>query len=122
MTPSVNEEVIKLGNRYGVSAFPGVSSATEAVKAMTYGAEAVKLFPASSFSPCVIGDLKAPLPSLEIMPTGGVDLANFREWLKAGAFACGVGGSLMRGAKSGDFLSVKKQAAQFRLIADEFAK
>lgn len=49
VTPSVNEEVIKLGNRYGVPTFPGVSSATEAVKAMEYGAEAVKLFPASSF-------------------------------------------------------------------------
>ena len=122
VTPSVNEEVIKLGNRYGVPTFPGVSSATEAVKAMEYGAEAVKLFPASSFLPRVIGDLKAPLPSLEIVPTGGVDLANFRDWLKAGAFACGVGGSLVRGAKSGDFLFVKKQAAQFRLIADEFAK
>ncbi len=120
VTPSLNGEVIKLGNRYGVPTFPGVASPTEAVKAMEFGAEAVKLFPASAFSPRIIGDLLAPLPALEIVPTGGVDLTNFRDWLKAGAFACGIGGSLVKGAKEGDFASVRKKAAEFRSVADEF--
>jgi 2-dehydro-3-deoxyphosphogluconate aldolase/(4S)-4-hydroxy-2-oxoglutarate aldolase len=47
------------------------------------------------------------------MPTGGVTLENAGEWIQAGAVALGVGGSLTKGAKTGDFQSITELARQF---------
>lgn len=114
VTPTLNEGVIRLANRYGVPCFTGVATATEAIKALELGVDVVKIFPANQFSYSIIKDLKGPLPNLEVMPTGGVSVANIGEWIKAGAFACGVGGELTRGAKTGDYDDVRRAAKAFR--------
>ena len=59
------------------------------------GASAVKVFPANHLGRRYIKDLLAPLPHLRLMPTGGVNLDNMREFLDYGAFALGVGSSLI---------------------------
>ena len=67
----------------------------------------------------MIKDLKGPFPNAEIMPTGGISRANIKEWLAAGAYACGVGGELVAGAKNGDYAAVTATAKAFReLIAE----
>lgn len=119
VTPTVNVEVIKLANRYGIPCLSGINTPTELVAALENGVDVVKLFPASNFKPGIIKDLKAPFPNAEIMPTGGVSLANIKEWIAAGAYACGVGGELVAGAKTGDYASIVKTAKAFKELVAE---
>ena len=99
VTPTIDPGAVEMGHRYGVPVFPGVHSPTEALKALSLGCFAVKLFPAEEFSPKAIGAWRTPLPNLEIIPTGGVGLHNAEEWLQAGAFALGIGGALSGGSE-----------------------
>lgn len=94
-SPSLNREVIRAANRYGRVAIPGVMTPTEMVQAATAGAPAVKLFPASVVGPGFIKQVKGPLPHIPIIPTGGVDERNAAEYIRAGAMAVGIGGSLL---------------------------
>jgi 2-dehydro-3-deoxyphosphogluconate aldolase/(4S)-4-hydroxy-2-oxoglutarate aldolase len=55
----------------------------------------VKVFPATSLGPQFIKDVRAPLPALKLMPTGGVSLENAGDWIAAGAVAVGVGSALV---------------------------
>ena len=119
VTPTVNVEVIKLANRYGIPCLSGINTPTELVAALENGVDVVKLFPAGNFKPGIIKDLKAPFPNAEIMPTGGVSLANIKEWIAAGAYACGVGGELVAGAKTGDYASIVKTAKAFKELVAE---
>ena len=119
VTPTVNVEVIKLANRYGIPCLSGINTPTELVAALENGVDVVKLFPASNFKPGIIKDLKAPFPNAEIMPTGGVSLANIKEWIVAGAYACGVGGELVAGAKTGDYDSIINTAKAFKELVAE---
>lgn len=86
---------------------------TEAVTALEYGAEILKLFPGSAYGPSMIGALKGPLPQASFMPTGGVSLENVKDWIKAGAVAVGAGGDLTAGARTGDYALVTAAAARF---------
>ena len=119
VTPTVNIDVIKLANRYGIPCLSGINTPTELVAALENGVDVAKLFPASNFKPGIIKDLKAPFPNAEIMPTGGISLANIKEWIAAGAYACGVGGELVAGAKTGDYASIVKTAKAFKELVAE---
>ena len=110
VTPTVSEQTIRIANRYGIPVFPGVATATEALLALECGVDAVKLFPAAQYSPNIIKDLRAPLPNLEIIPVGGVNAENLAGWLQAGAFACGIGGSLLAGIGEGDLARITRTA------------
>ena len=113
VSPSLNEEMIKLCNRYRVPVMPGVMTVTEAVKALELGVDIIKVFPANLYGPSVISSLKGPLPQAQFMPTGGVDIDNIDKWIKAGAVAVGTGGSLTAGAKKGDYELVTNTAKAF---------
>ena len=119
VTPTVNPDVVRLANRYGSPCLSGVNTPTELVAALECGVDVAKLFPASNFKPSVIKDLRAPFPNAEIMPTGGISRANIKEWLDAGAFACGVGGELVAGAKTGDYDAITATAVAFREIVSK---
>src|SRR5699024_1223859 len=93
--PSLNKETIQVSNRYGKIAIPGVLTPTEIVKAYEWGADAVKIFPASALWPTFIKDIKTPLDYISIVPTGGITLDNVSEYIQAGAMAVGIGGSLI---------------------------
>ena len=119
VTPAVNADVVRVANRYGIPCFTGVNTPTELVSALECGVDVVKLFPASGFKPSVIKDLKAPFPNAEIMAVGGVSLENIKAWIDAGAFACGIGGELVAGAKTGDYAAVTAAARAFREIVSK---
>src|ERR1051325_2627624 len=113
VSPSLNVETVRLCNRYQVPVMPGAMTVREVIEAMEAGADVVKLFPGEAFGPAIIKAIRGPLPQAPLMPTGGVDLSNVADWIRAGAVAVGVGGSLTAGAKTGDFESVKKTARAF---------
>ncbi|MCY3833077.1 MAG: bifunctional 4-hydroxy-2-oxoglutarate aldolase/2-dehydro-3-deoxy-phosphogluconate aldolase [Chloroflexi bacterium] len=74
---------------------PGAFTPTEILRAWEWGASVVKVFPANHLGKRYIRDVLAPLPNLRLMPTGGVNADNMREFLANGAFALGVGSSLI---------------------------
>jgi 2-dehydro-3-deoxyphosphogluconate aldolase/(4S)-4-hydroxy-2-oxoglutarate aldolase len=124
VSPVFRREVIDACQNSGVAAMPGCFTPTEILDAWDAGADIVKVFPATSLGPAFIKDVRAPLPQLKLMPTGGVSIDNAVEWLRAGAVAVGVGSALIDGAavKAGDFAAITRRAeklvAQVRLKPD----
>lgn len=96
VSPSLNVATVELCRRYSVAALPGALTPTEVVAAWQAGADVVKVFPCGALGGAkYLRALKAPLPQVEMMPTGGVSLANAAELIGAGAFALGVGADLV---------------------------
>ncbi|MGA2278115.1 MAG: bifunctional 2-keto-4-hydroxyglutarate aldolase/2-keto-3-deoxy-6-phosphogluconate aldolase [Terracidiphilus sp.] len=96
VSPSLNVKTIEICRRYGVAVMPGALTPTEVVTAWEAGADVVKVFPCSALGGAkYLKALKAPLPQIELIPTGGVSLSTAAEFLAAGAFALGVGGDLV---------------------------
>lgn len=115
VTPTTRPEVITLCNRYGKPIASGVYSPTEALMAHEAGADFVKIFPADQLGPQYIKNILAPLPQLQIMPTGGVTVANVEAFIKAGSVALGVGSSLVNKEilKNQDWKKLSETAAAF---------
>ena len=113
VSPCFDKETAKICNLYQIPYLPGCMTITEMKTALTYGADIVKLFPGSAFGPSIVKAFKAPLPYLNIMPTGGVSLANMQDWFAAGVVAVGVGGNLLAPAATGDFEKVTEVATQY---------
>ncbi|WP_369204798.1 bifunctional 4-hydroxy-2-oxoglutarate aldolase/2-dehydro-3-deoxy-phosphogluconate aldolase [Streptomyces sp. PU-14G] len=97
VSPSLDEDVIRTGHRYGVPVFPGVATPTEMVRALELGADGLKLFPASAHGPRWLRDVAAALPQAPVLPTGGITVETAPEWIAAGAVACGMGSALTEG-------------------------
>jgi 2-dehydro-3-deoxyphosphogluconate aldolase/(4S)-4-hydroxy-2-oxoglutarate aldolase len=96
VSPALNLKTIDMCHRYGVAVLPGALTPTEIVTAWEAGADVVKVFPASALGGAkYLKSIKAPLPQVELIPTGGVSLATAAEFLEAGAFALGVGADLV---------------------------
>ncbi len=108
--PHFDKEIIKLCNLYQVPCFPGAVSVKEIADALQYGADIIKLFPGELYGPKAIKAFHGPLPQAQFMPTGGVSAENLKDWLDQGAIAVGLGGSLTKGAKTGDFKAVEAEA------------
>lgn len=102
-----------LCNLYQIPYMPGCMTITEMKRALEAGVDIVKLFPGNAFGPGFVKAVKAPLPQLNIMPTGGVDLDNIEEWISNGCVAVGVGGNLVAPAKTGDFDKITEYATQY---------
>jgi 2-dehydro-3-deoxyphosphogluconate aldolase/(4S)-4-hydroxy-2-oxoglutarate aldolase len=113
VSPSVSPETGRLCNRYQIPYMPGAGTMRDIVDAMECGADIVKLFPGETLGPAFVKAVKGPLPQASLMPTGGVAVDNVAEWIKAGAVAVGVGGSLTAGAQSGNFQQITDTAKQF---------
>lgn len=93
--PVLNEEVIRLCQRYSVPCIPGAFTPTEILRAWEAGADVVKVFPATKLGPSFFKDVLGPLPQVRLTPTGGVNLENVGDFIKAGASFVGVGGALV---------------------------
>lgn len=119
ISPNLNIETLKICNRYRIPAIPGIMTVKEAIEAMEYGAEILKLFPGSAFGPSIIKAFKGPLPQANLMPTGGVNIDNVKGWFEAGAIAIATGSNLTKGAKSGNYELVTETARKF---VEEVAK
>lgn len=113
VSPYFNAETVKLCNRYRVPCMPGAMTIKEVVEAMEAGADIVKVFPGEAFGPKILKAIKGPIPQAKMMPTGGVDVNNVAEWIKAGAVAVGAGSSLTGGAKTGDYKAITALAKEF---------
>ncbi len=98
--PHVDPDVIATGHRYDVPVLPGAHTTTEILRAMTAGADAVKLFPASIGGPSGLRDIRGPLPHVPFIPTGGITIDEAPAYIASGAVAVGLGSALTRGSGS----------------------
>ena len=95
VSPITRAEIAAAAHAAEVPVMLGAYTPTEAQTAHEAGADFIKLFPADKLGPTYVQALRAPLPHLKIVPTGGVDLNTAADFLKAGCAALGVGGSLL---------------------------
>jgi len=96
--PVFRKDVVHACHERDVPAIPGCFSPTEILNAHEAGADIVKVFPATMLGPQFLKDVRAPLPHVKLMPTGGVTPANASDWIRAGAVAVGIGSALVDGA------------------------
>ncbi|MCR5349441.1 MAG: bifunctional 2-keto-4-hydroxyglutarate aldolase/2-keto-3-deoxy-6-phosphogluconate aldolase [Acholeplasmatales bacterium] len=113
VAPSFNENVAKLANRYQIPYVPGTQTIKEIVTAMEFGSDVIKVFPGDILGPRFVKDVKGPLPYANLMPSGGVDIDNIKDWVKAGVVAVSAGSSLTAGAKKNDYALVTETAKKF---------
>jgi len=113
VSPYFNLDMVRLCNRYQIPVMPGVMSIKEIVEAMEAGAQILKAFPGEILGPGFIKAVRGPLPKVQIMPTGGVNVDNVADWIKAGAVAVGAGSSLTKGADSGNYKAIVDTAKLF---------
>lgn len=96
VSPAFDEQTVAHCRKQEIAVLPGALTPTEVIRAWNAGADVVKIFPASAMGGAkYLKSLKAPLPQIEMIPTGGVSLATAVEFLEAGAFALGVGADLV---------------------------
>ena len=95
VSPITKPDVIELCNRYGKVVMPGAFTPTEILRAWELGADYVKIFPADIAGASYIKAVKAPLPQVSIIPTGGIGLNNAAEFITSGSAALGVGSTLV---------------------------
>ena len=97
VSPILNAEIISFCNKSEIAVMPGALTPSEIYAARENGADLVKVFPASAAGGAsYLKALKAVFPNIELIPTGGVTLENAVDYLKAGAFAVGIGGELTK--------------------------
>jgi 2-dehydro-3-deoxyphosphogluconate aldolase/(4S)-4-hydroxy-2-oxoglutarate aldolase len=114
VSPVFKVELIARCHERDVVVMPGCFSPTEILTAWEAGADVVKVFPATALGPAFFKDVKAPLPFVKLIPTGGVTLDNAGDWIRAGAAAVGVGTALLdtKAIATGDFEIVRANAAR----------
>jgi 2-dehydro-3-deoxyphosphogluconate aldolase/(4S)-4-hydroxy-2-oxoglutarate aldolase len=95
VSPTLNLEVIKICRRYSKIVIPGTFTPTEILAAWEAGADIVKVFPATVGGPQYLKDIRGPLPQIRLCPTGGVNLENTPDFIRAGAVAVAAGTSLV---------------------------
>lgn len=100
VAPSVVPDVVEFTSAHGIPVFPGALTPSEIVAAWLSGAAAVKVFPASAVGPQYLRDVRAPLPDIPLIPTGGVSVDDVPKYFAAGAIAVGLGGPLFGNAFS----------------------
>lgn len=120
LSPILDKKSIELANRNNILIVPGILTPTEAVRAYSYGARMIKLFPASNLGSSYISNLKGPLPYLDIMAVGGISLENAEEFLNKGSCSLGIGGSIVndKDISNGNFLEMEKKARKFVEIVE----
>lgn len=96
ISPALNLDTIAFCRERDIVVMPGALTPTEVVTAWNAGADLVKIFPAGSMGGAnYLKSLKAPLPHIKLIPTGGVSLSSAADFIKAGASAIGVGADLV---------------------------
>ncbi len=121
VSPAYDAEVFAYAKSQQVAFFPGVLTPSEVLAAKKAGAEVFKIFPASRMGPAYLKDLRAPFPGLQLLPTGGIDVGNAAEYIKAGAMALGVGGKLVdrTAIKAGNWSALTETAQELMRVVTE---
>jgi 2-dehydro-3-deoxyphosphogluconate aldolase/(4S)-4-hydroxy-2-oxoglutarate aldolase len=122
VSPITKLELIDVAHAAGKPVMIGAYTPTEAQLAHEAGADFVKIFPADKLGPGYIKNIRAPLPHLRVVPTGGVDLNTAADFLKAGCAALGVGSSLVSAEilRTGNWAELTRLAGEFVRIVREF--
>ncbi|WP_338372150.1 bifunctional 2-keto-4-hydroxyglutarate aldolase/2-keto-3-deoxy-6-phosphogluconate aldolase [Enterococcus faecium] len=113
VSPSFDRQTAEICNLYQIPYLPGCMTITEIKEALTAGVDIIKLFPGSAFGPSIVKAYQAPLPHVNIMPTGGVSIENLEYWFEVGVVAVGVGGNLLASVEKGDFEGVSRVASKY---------
>lgn len=122
VSPALNFETIEVCGREGIAVMPGALTPTEVVQAWNAGADFVKVFPAGAVGGAsYLKALKAPLPHIELIPTGGVSLKTAADFIKAGAAALGVGADLvdLKAIREGQQKLITERAREYVRIVRE---
>ena len=122
VSPALNLDTIACCRDRDVVVMPGALTPTEVVQAWNAGADFVKVFPAGAVGgPTYLKALKAPLPQIELVPTGGVSLTTAGDFIRAGAAALGVGTDLVdiKAIREGQGALITERAKQFMEIVRE---
>lgn len=119
VSPSFSENVAKLCNLYAVPYIPGCMSPSDVQRALSYGAEIIKVFPGSVVGQPMVSELHGPFPQANLMITGGVSLDNLDQWFAKGATVVGVGGKLVGPAAEEDYDQVTANAQQYMAKVQE---
>ncbi len=112
--PNFSKDVAVLCNRYQVPYIPGCQTVNEVISALESGCDLIKLFPGNNFDYSYLNALKAPVPKVKFMVTGGVNMDNISTWLKSGADAVGVGGNLVKGSREEIISTAKEYIGRIR--------
>lgn len=115
VTPICRVELVAIAHTAGCPIMLGAYTPTEAQLAHEAGADFVKLFPAEGLGASYVKALRAPLPHLRLVPTGGVDVQNVADLLKAGCAALGIGSALVSSSilQNADWPELTRRAAAF---------
>ena len=115
VSPGTRPELIRAMKETRLAVMTGALTPSEVMAAQEYGADVVKIFPASLGGPAFLRALRGPFPDLPLMPTGGVTPQNIEEWFAAGAIAVGAGGDLVSAADlvAGRYDEVERKARLF---------
>jgi 2-dehydro-3-deoxyphosphogluconate aldolase/(4S)-4-hydroxy-2-oxoglutarate aldolase len=122
VSPALNLATIEMCRRYSVAVLPGALTPTEVVAAWQAGADVVKVFPCGALGGAsYIKSLKAPLPHVEMIPTGGVSVKTAADFIKAGSLALGVGADLVdtKAIREGNAKLVTEKAREYVRIVQE---
>jgi len=122
VSPSLNLGTIEICKRYSVAVMPGALTPTEVVTAWEAGADVVKVFPCGALGGAsYLKSLKAPLPQIELIPTGGVSTKTGADFIQAGALALGVGADLvdLKAVREGKAQLVVEKAREYVKIVRE---
>ncbi|MCU1441324.1 MAG: kdgA [Rhodoglobus sp.] len=121
VTPAVVESVAQVVTRAGVPLVMGAMTPTEVMRALDLGADVVKIFPADVVGPAHFSNLLGPFPGVRLMASGGVNEANARQFIAAGAVSVAAGSSVVSAAmvESGDWVSITRRAEAFVSVIRE---
>lgn len=113
VSPILNVDIIKMGHRYDKVVIPGAFTPTEIINAWESGGDIVKIFPATVLGPKYFKDIHGPMPQVKLSPTGGVNINNAADFIKAGAVCLGVGSALIdkKLVENSDWEELSKRAA-----------
>ena len=122
VSPIMKTEIIDAANEAGVLVAVGAFSPTEIQTAWEAGSDVVKVFPSNVLGPSYIKGVRAPMPHLKLMPTGGVDVSNVDQWLAAGCVSLGVGSAMVdsKAIKTGNFEVLTEKAKAFTGAVDAY--
>lgn len=123
VSPALNVKTVELCRRYSIAVLPGALTPTEVITAWECGADVIKVFPANSMGGAkYLKSLKAPLPQIELIPTGGVTVETAKEFLEAGAFALGVGADLVdtKAIAAGEAHKITGTAKKYLEVVKQF--
>ncbi len=122
VTPGLKLETVKFANDHGMVILAGALTPTEIITAWEAGSDFVKVFPCSSVGGAsYIKALKAPLPQIPLVPTGGVNLNTAADFIRNGSAALGIGGELVLASAldSGNTAEITELAKKYVAIVQQ---